>query len=139
MNRETNTVLGKGYNRMPKGCELLPWSDNEKEPLNSKYPYGMYMYTLRTIRKSMYIYTLCNSTAITVFHGAKAAIKDAFEKKKELKGATMYTTLFPANTDAQWIADLEIKELVYHDNTYKHTRFAKAAKRIFETSGVEVR
>ena len=59
-------------------------------------------------------------------------------RKNDLEGATVYTTLFPANTDAQWIADLGITELVYCNNTYKHTRFAKAARRIFKTSGIIV-
>ena len=128
-----DTVLGKGYNRMPKGCEELPWSDDEKEPLDSKYPYGKHTHTHTHTHMTNILLLL------TVFHGAKAAIKDAFENKVDIKGATMYTTLFPANTEAQWITDLGIKELVYRDNTYKHSRFAKAAKRIFETSGVKFR
>ena len=74
-----------------------------------------------------------------MFHGIKAAITDAIKRKNDLEGATVYTTLFPANTDAQWIVDLGMKELVYRDNTYKHTRFAKAARKIFRTSGIIVR
>ena len=35
-----DAVLGKGHNRMPEGCEQLPWSDDETMPLESKYPYG---------------------------------------------------------------------------------------------------
>ena len=48
-----------------------------------------------------------------VFHSCKAALRDAFRQNMDLEGATIYTTLFPANTDAQWIADSGIKELVY--------------------------
>ena len=118
---------------MPVGCEQLPWSDDEKAPLESKYPYGdKHTYTHTSQPSFIHCYH-------TVFHGIKAAITDAIKRKNDLEGATVYTTLFPANTDAQWIVDLGMTELVYRDNTYKHTRFAKAARRIFETSGIIVR
>ena len=74
-----------------------------------------------------------------VFHGIKAAITDAIKKKNDLDGATVYTTLFPANTDAQWIVDLGMKELVYRDNLYGRTAFIKAAKEIFKAGGIKCR
>ena len=41
VNRATKDVLGVGHNRMPIGCEeQLPWSDDDKQLLKSKYPYG---------------------------------------------------------------------------------------------------
>ena len=42
---QTKEVVGKGYNRMPKGCEnKFKWTrDKEKEPLESgKHYYGKY-------------------------------------------------------------------------------------------------
>ena len=129
----SDDVLGIGHNRMPKGCEELPWDRNEKAPLESKYPYGnTHIHTHTSQSSFIYCYH-------TVFHGIKAAISDAIKRKNDLEGATIYTTLFPANTDAQWIVDLGIKELVYRDNTYKHTRFAKAARRICKTAGITLR
>ena len=40
VNKSEGKVLGRGHNRMPEGCDSLPWGDNEHDPLNSKYPYG---------------------------------------------------------------------------------------------------
>lgn len=60
-------------------------------------------------------------------------MKDAFEKNHSLEGSVLYTTLFPANTDAQWIVDCGIKEMVYLDNLYKKKTFCKAAKLILDT------
>ena len=69
----------------------------------------------------------------SVFHGAKAAIKDAYENKHSLEGSVLYTTLFPASTDAQWIVDCGIKEMVYLDNLYKKRICCKAARLILDT------
>ena len=33
-------ILSRGHNRMPDGCESLPWDDNEQNLYTSKYPYG---------------------------------------------------------------------------------------------------
>ncbi|XP_064405989.1 uncharacterized protein LOC135351023 isoform X2 [Halichondria panicea] len=76
-----NGVIGRGYNRMPlcRGQELdFPWtSDEAKSSLDKKYLY--------------------------VVHSAIAAIIDATERwtKDGISGSTLYTTLFPANRDAQ--------------------------------------
>ena len=40
----TKTVLGKGFNRMPPGCEHFPWGE-VGNILDTKFPYGEIMYT----------------------------------------------------------------------------------------------
>ena len=40
VNRNEGKILGRGHNRMPNGCDKLPWNDDYHDLLNSKYPYG---------------------------------------------------------------------------------------------------
>ena len=60
---------------------------------------------------------------IPVVYAVQAAINDAKRKNaSRLKGATVYTTLFPSNTCAQEMLEAEIKELVFiHDKFHNET------------------
>ncbi len=136
VDKQINKVLGKGYNRMPRGCEELSWDDNILMPLESKYPYG--------VRNVIYIFVCSYCLAYIhilhiVLHGAKAAIFDGLMNGKKLKGAVLYTTLFPANSDAQWIAECGIKEVVYMDNMFKTKLFSEASRKIFKACGITFR
>lgn len=43
---KTKKVLGKGWNKMPNGCEdRLPW-ERGRITLKTKYPYGKYSHWL---------------------------------------------------------------------------------------------
>ena len=50
---------------------------------------------------------------VVVVYGIRAAIFDAYQKKADLKGSTVYTTLYPSNICAQCIRDAGITEVVY--------------------------
>lgn len=42
---EEKKIVGIGYNGMPNGCsdDLLPWSREADNQLDTKYPYGMFL------------------------------------------------------------------------------------------------
>ncbi len=74
-------------------------------------------------------------------HSAIAAIIDATEilTKDGIKGSTLYTTLFPANRDAQMFVDYGITTVVFINDCYKHKSFTKASKIIMEKARIEIR
>lgn len=72
-----------------------------------------------------------------VLFGVRAAITDAYQKKSNLAGSTLYTTLFPSNTCAQMIKEAEIAEVVYIEDKFHHADFMVASRRILE--GVKCR
>ena len=87
----------------------------------------------------LYVPSFVPKILSTVFHSSKAALSSAFKTHMSVEGATLYTNLLPANTDAQWIADCGIKEIVYLEDQYKQKLFAVAAKKIFDTRGIKCR
>ena len=74
-------------------------------------------------------------------HSAIAAIIDATERwtKDGISGSTLYTTLFPANRDAQMCVDYGITTVVFIDDIYKDKPFTKASKIIMEKSDIKIR
>lgn len=41
VNRETNSIIGKGWNRVPEGCEeQFSWDFVNKKPSSEKHLYG---------------------------------------------------------------------------------------------------
>ncbi len=74
-------------------------------------------------------------------HSAIAAIIDATETqtKADIKDSTLYTTLFPANRDAQMFVDYGITTVVFIDDIYKDKPFTKASKRIMKKADIKIR
>lgn len=107
-----NLAVSNGYNGMPCGDDTFPWSKDPKLPEED--------------RKYLY-----------VVHAELNAILNG--DRRAMKGATMYTTLYPCNECAKAIAQVGIKKVVY-DQPAKHAGCASdtAAKRIFTRRGVEV-
>uniref|UniRef100_A0A8C9RSN5 Deoxycytidylate deaminase n=1 Tax=Scleropages formosus TaxID=113540 RepID=A0A8C9RSN5_SCLFO len=72
-----NKIVGIGYNGMPNGCDddLLPWSREAPDRLDTKYPY--------------------------VCHAELNAIMN--KNSADVKGCTMYVALFPCNECAKLI------------------------------------
>ena len=77
--------------------------------------------------------------SLSVIHAVILAIINALKDGKSLAGATVFTTLFPGNVDAQLMVECGIKEVVYRDNLYPNQPYIQAATKIFQEGGVSVR
>ena len=106
-----NKILSLGYNGMPIGCldDEMPWG-REGKPLETKYMY--------------------------VCHAELNAILNHASGTGSLRGARIYTTLFPCNECAKAIIQSGIKTLVYDDDKYKDTPSVIASKRMLDAAGV---
>lgn len=109
---EDNKILSVGYNGMPTGC-----SDDE-------YPWGREGNNLETK-----YYYVCHAelNAILNYTG------------NQMKGAKLYTTLFPCNECAKAIIQTGIKELIYMADKYADTDAVIASKRMLTSAGVTYR
>ncbi len=106
---EHNRIMSVGYNGMPAGCDddTMPWGKTE-EPLNSKYFY------------------VCHAelNAILNYRGGS------------LRGARLYSTLFPCNECAKSIIQCGIKEVIYLSDKYADTDSTIASKKMFDMAGI---
>lgn len=104
-----NKILSVGYNGMPTGCndDEMPWG-REGDVLNTKYAF--------------------------VCHAELNAILN--NDGKSLKGAKIYTTLFPCNECAKAIIQCGIKEVVYLSDKYADTESVIASKKMFDLTCV---
>ncbi len=109
---DENKILSLGYNGMPIGCDdsVMPWKRNGA-PLETKYMF--------------------------VCHAELNAILNS--PAPSLKGAKIYTTLFPCNECAKSIIQSGIKEIIYLSDKYSGTESDIAAKRMFDLSGITYR
>jgi dCMP deaminase len=103
-------IIGMGYNGMPNGCsdDIMPWS-REGESSKSKYAF--------------------------VVHSEENSILSCLDIR-ELKGATLYCTLFPCNECAKTIIQVGIKEIYYLDDKESGSDYNIIAKRLFDLAGV---
>ena len=105
-----NKIVGVGYNGMPKGLDdKFTW---EKEGSPNKYKF--------------------------VVHAELNAILNSINIK-DLKGCTIYTTLFPCSECAKAIVQSGITGVVYLSDKKEGTEDNKAAKYILDTCGVNYR
>ena len=107
---EDKKIIGIGYNGFPNGIsdDDFPWGKNDPNPLNNKYPY--------------------------VVHAEPNAILNS---TSNLKGATLYVTLFPCNDCTKLIIQSGIKHIVYLDNKYKETDSMIASRRMLDAAGID--
>ena len=105
-------ILSVGYNGMPTGCsdDDMPW-EREGSMLGGKYAF--------------------------VCHAELNAILN--RDGGTLKGATVYTTLFPCHECTKAIIQSGIKEVVYLDDKYKDTEDNIAARKMMDMAGVTYR
>lgn len=105
-------ILSMGYNGMPRCCsdDEYPWDKND-DPLESKYLY--------------------------VCHAELNAILNC--ERGNVRGCTVYTTLFPCNECAKAIIQSGISEVVYMADKYADSDSVRASKRMFDTAGVKYR
>ena len=102
-------VVSIGYNGFPNGCsdDVFPW-DREGEFGNTKYPY--------------------------VVHAELNAILNS---KNDLRGCSLYVSLFPCHECVKAIIQSGIKEIIYEDDKYNGTDSDRAAKRMLDAAGVK--
>lgn len=109
---QDNKILSMGYNGMPTGCDddRMPW-ERTGTPLDTKYMY------------------VCHAelNAILNYGGGS------------LKGARIYTTLFPCNECTKAIIQSGIREVIYYSDKYAETDSTIASKRMYDMVGVTYR
>ena len=105
-------ILSMGYNGMPRCCsdDEFPWDKNESA-LDSKYLY------------------VCHAELNAILNCASGNVR----------GCTVYTTLFPCNECAKAIIQSGIAEVVYMSDKYADSDSVLASKRMFTTAGVKFR
>lgn len=107
-----NKILSVGYNGMPTGCsdDEYPW-DREGNALDTKYFY------------------VCHAelNAILNYTGSN------------MRGAKVYTTLFPCNECTKALIQTGISEVIYYSDKYRNTDSDKAARRMFDSAGITYR
>ena len=106
-----NKILSLGYNGMPIGCKDtdMPWK-RQGAPLDTKYMF------------------VCHAEFNAILNSGK-----------DLKGAIIYTTLFPCNECAKAIIQSGISEIVYLSEKYSGTDSDTAAKKMFDMVGITYR
>ena len=106
---EDNKILSLGYNGMPIGCsdDEFPW-ERDGSPLDTKYLF------------------VCHAelNAILNYSGTN------------MKGAKVYTTLFPCNECTKALIQAGIKEVIYMSDKYADSDSVRASKRMMDASGV---
>lgn len=107
-----NKILSLGYNGMPIGCDddAMPW-EREGDPLATKYLF------------------VCHAELNAILNHGGA----------DLRGARLYSTLFPCNECAKAIIQAGIREVIYREDKYADTDAVIASKRMFEMAGVAIR
>lgn len=106
---EDNKILSLGYNGMPKGCSDDEYSwEREGKPLDTKYLY------------------VCHAelNALLNYSGT------------HMKGARIYTTLFPCNECTKALIQSGIKEVIYMCDKYADTDSVIAAKRMMDSANI---
>ena len=105
-----NKILSLGYNGMPIGCldDEMPWG-REGTPLDTKYMY--------------------------VCHAELNAILNHASGTGSLRGARIYTTLFPCNECAKALIQSGIREVIYYEDKYPDSDSVIASKRMFDMVG----
>lgn len=107
---EDKKVVGIGYNGFPRGChdDDFPWG-REGDFLETKYPF--------------------------VVHAELNAILNS---NQDLRGCTLYVSLFPCNECAKAIIQSGIRKIVYESDKYAKTEGTIASKKMLMASGVEL-
>lgn len=108
-----NRIISTGYNHNPSmwSTETFPWRNDISVigEENTKYPY--------------------------IIHSEMDAISKC-HNPNELKGGTIYVTLFPCVQCAKTIVAFGIKKVVYIE--YRDSIEATCAKRLLEKCGIEI-
>ena len=106
-----NKIVAVGYNGMPNGCndDEMPWERNADDELDTKYPF------------------VCHAELNAILNRNSA----------DLKGCTVYVTLFPCNECAKAIIQSGIKKVIYLTNKYSDTNSVRASMLLFKKCGIK--
>lgn len=106
---EDYKILSVGYNGMPTGCndDDMPW-ERDGGTLECKYAY------------------VCHAELNAILNNDSGS----------LRGARLYTTLFPCNECAKAIIQSGIRKVIYLSDKYAGTDAVIASKRMFDMVGV---
>ena len=109
-----NRILSVGYNGTPAGLndDDFPWATTDN-PLTDKHSY--------------------------VVHAEANAILNYRGSLKDMRGATVYVTLFPCHECAKFLVQVGIGEVVYLSDKYDGTEGNLISKRILGDCGVPYR
>ena len=102
-------ILSMGYNGMPTGCDddQMPWA-REGDPLETKYLY------------------VCHAEFNAILNSGA----------RDLKGSTLYVTLFPCNECTKAIIQSGIKHIVYMEDKYADTDAIAASKKMLDMTNI---
>lgn len=103
-----NKLVSIGYNGFPRGSEFT-W--NKGEGLDNKYWY--------------------------IVHAEANALINA-ENLNNLRGATVYVTLFPCNECAKLLVQAGVKKVIYLSDKYWDRDAFMASRKILEAASVEL-
>lgn len=108
---EDKKIVGLGYNGFPIGCsdDEFPWGKDKTDPMHSKHMY--------------------------VVHAEENAILNRFSA--DLKGCTIFVSLFPCNRCAQVIIQSGIKNIIYMSDKKSLSKEVEASKRMLDAAGVQ--
>ena len=105
-------IVGTGYNGFPAGSNEAHFAwERDGDWIDTKYPY--------------------------VVHAEANAILSA--TTHDLSDGRIYTTLFPCNECAKFIAQKNIHEVVYLSDKYRGEPFYQAALKIFNSKNIKTR
>ncbi|KAK5923797.1 hypothetical protein CgunFtcFv8_000734 [Champsocephalus gunnari] len=134
-------VVGVGYNKMPKGCEdHMPWSrskareaadaakDNGKD--NGKNPVA----ASNAVKADTPPGDELNTKYLYVCHAELNAIMN--KNSADLKGCSIYVTLFPCNECAKLIIQAGMKEVVYLSDELRDRVETIASKRMLNEAHI---
>lgn len=109
-----NRILSVGYNGTPNAINDndFVWGTSDN-PVKDKHSY--------------------------VIHAEQNAILNYRGSLTDLRGSTIYVTLFPCHECAKNIAQVGIKEVVYKDDKYHDTTDAKIAREMLKSCGIVTR
>lgn len=102
-------IMSVGYNGMPIGCsdDEFPW-EREGGILDSKYAF--------------------------VCHAEMNAILNC--KASDIKGSTVYVTLFPCNECTKALIQKGVKKVIYLSDKYHDQDTTQAARQMLDSAGV---
>lgn len=105
-------ILTMGYNGMPAGCsdDEFPW-EREGNPLDTKYLY------------------VCHAEMNAILNSGTS----------DLRGSTVYTTLFPCAECTKALIQKGIIEVCFLSDKYASDDLFVAAKRMMDSAGVNYR
>ena len=116
-------IVGIGYNGFPMGCsdDILPWAGRNTPGIQEQAQ----LTVTHTLLSTKYPY---------VCHAELNAITNS---NMDLRGCTIYTTLFPCNECAKLIIQSGIHKVIYLSDKNHHEPAWMASRTLFDMAGVK--